>query len=301
METFRPKLILVPTDLSETAAHALRYASALADRLDAHLLVIHADSFIPAVDFTAVPASSFDLAQQQLIDQARESLEKQTEENVGRNVPFDIRVVVGSPVNAIVSQARESGADLIVMGTHGRSGLGRLLFGSVTDAVMRMAPAPVIAVSPTSLETGQVRRVLCNVTFEPTCIQALRCAADLTQNPYSELLLLHLVSDLRLQDTIDDLVRLENWVPEDLAERCEFKILPDRSGDRRITAFAKVRAIDLIALGVRSDRSIAEFLGGTLAENIIRQSGCPVLAVNPNVAGAQGGSHEQHALSAVGN
>src|SRR5438128_7488626 len=119
METFRPKLILAPTDFSETAAHALRYATALSERFDAHLLVMYVDSFIPAVDFAAIPAGSFDLAQQKMIAEARETLEVHAEMNMCASVPYEVRVVVGSPVMAIVEEARETGADLIVMGTHG--------------------------------------------------------------------------------------------------------------------------------------------------------------------------------------
>lgn len=165
MEPFEPKLILVPTDFSEPAAHALRYASALAERFGAHLLVILADLFAPVADFTAIPADMFGGLQESMVENAREALQAHAEENIGAAVPFDLRVIVGGTLEAIATQTQESGANLVVMGTHGRTGVSRLLFGSVTESVMRTSTAPVIAVNPGASERAHVGKVLCPVTF----------------------------------------------------------------------------------------------------------------------------------------
>jgi nucleotide-binding universal stress UspA family protein len=280
METFRPKLILAPTDLSETAAHALRYASALAERFNAHLLVMYADSFIPAVDFAAIPAGSFDLAQQRMIAEAREALEVHAETNIRTSVPYEIHVVVGSPVTAIVEEARETGADLIVMGTHGRSGFRRILLGSVTADVMRLAPAPVIAVNAATPETADVRKVLVPVTSEPVS-DALRYAAAPTSAPDTPIVFLQFADDDGpLEDTLDRLLRLQQWAPDELGDRCEMKIMPRREADRNIASLAKFTNSDLIALTVPEGRGMSDVVRGTLAERVIRQSGCPVLTVN---------------------
>ena len=285
METFRPKLILAPTDFSETAAHALRYASALAERFNAHLLVMYADPFMPAVDFTAIPAATFDLAQQNMIEEAREKLEVHAEENVGEKVPYDIRVIIGSPVIAISNLVRETGADLIVMGTHGRTGLRRILFGSVTAHVMRVAAAPVIAVNSATSETAEVRKVLVPVTSEPLCREALPFAAALTSSSDAPIVFLQFADDDRpLEDTLDHLLSLQQWAPNELGDRCEFKIMPGREADRSITSLAKFTNSDLIALTIPEGRGLGDVLRGTLAERVIRQSGCPVLTVNSLVA-----------------
>jgi nucleotide-binding universal stress UspA family protein len=162
METMTPKLILVPTDFSAPAAHALRYAAALGARFGAHLLVVYADTFIPPVDFTISAAGAFDLPRERLIETAREQLQTFAETNIGASMPYDVSVAVANPADAIIAQARESGANLIVMGTHGRSGLRRLLFGSVTEAVMRVASVPVIAVHETTPEAALVNLIVGN-------------------------------------------------------------------------------------------------------------------------------------------
>lgn len=166
METPTPKLILVPTDFSAPAAHALRYAAALGARFGAHLLVIYADLFSPPVDYTIGGAGTFHLPLEEMIEGAREQLQAFAETNISTAMPYDLRVLVGTPTEKILAQVRESGANLIVMGTHGRTGLRRLLFGSVTEAVMRLAPVPVIAVHEATPETAPMRVIAGNRSTE---------------------------------------------------------------------------------------------------------------------------------------
>src|SRR5262245_59480392 len=101
MESLVPRLILVPTDFSAPAAHALRYASILAEKFDAHLLVIYADLFMVPVDFMASPAGAFDAARGAMIDEAHEQLLAHAEQCISRGVPFDTRVVVNRAAEAI--------------------------------------------------------------------------------------------------------------------------------------------------------------------------------------------------------
>src|SRR2546423_991422 len=102
MEPLEPKLILVPTDFSDPAAHSLRYASSLAERFGAHLLVIYADTFIPPVDFTASAAGTFGLPQDLMVEEAERQLREHAVQNIGNGVPFDLRVVVAGPIDAIL-------------------------------------------------------------------------------------------------------------------------------------------------------------------------------------------------------
>lgn len=177
MEPHAPKLIVVPTDFSAPSAQALRYGAALAERFSAHLLVIYADLFMPPVDFTATAAATFDLSREEMVEAAREQLQRLAEENIPRTVPYDVRVVVSGPVDAIFAQASETGADLIVMGTHGRTGLRRLLVGSVAEAVMRLASLPVIVVHEESkLSAAAMRRIVSVPRSTKETVAAVRWA-----------------------------------------------------------------------------------------------------------------------------
>jgi nucleotide-binding universal stress UspA family protein len=278
--TSNPKLILVPTDFGETAGHALRYASALAMRLDAHLLVVHGDVFIPAVDFMATAAAEFAIAHESLVTGARERLLQHAEENIDPRVPFDTRVVVDAPVNAILGTARETAAQLIVMGTHGRSGVSRLLLGSVTETIMRTAPVPVLAVNNASPDAGNIRKILCPVTYSTACVTALRNAAALVNARSTPIVLLRTIDEASdVRDRTDELMRLQEWVPRELVDRCELKIVPLQSSAEFIVTLANEINPDLIVFGIAANRTFADVLRGTVAERVMQHAHCPLLTV----------------------
>lgn len=284
MKPFEPRLILVPTDLSEPAAHALRYASALSERLGARLLVIHAGLFIPPTDFTATTAGVFELSRDAMVATAWENLRKHAAQNVRAGIPFDLRVLIGEPLDSIVAEVRKSGADLVVMGTHGRTGMSRLMFGSVTEAVMRIVPVPVIAVNPMAADTAEVGKVVCLVHFTPACRDALRHAAALASSKGAPLILLRTADDEHATAGIEERNRLHEWLPAELADRCETKLISAAHEADEIVETARSMRAQLIAFGVSAGRSPMEPLLGTIAELVVQKSGCPVLTVNPYAA-----------------
>ena len=141
--------ILVPTDFGECSAPAVRLAAELADKFGAELILLHvvqdlALAMPDAVMPTPVPGP--DLGQ--LIDAGKTGLANLIErENLGRLSPRT-EVRVGSPVPEIVSAATDYKADLLCVGTHGRTGLAHLLLGSQAERIIREAPCPVVTVKP---------------------------------------------------------------------------------------------------------------------------------------------------------
>jgi nucleotide-binding universal stress UspA family protein len=181
---------------------------------------------------------------------------------------------------------QESGANLVVMGTHGRGGVPRLVFGSVTEAVMRVATAPVIAVNAGTTESGSVSRILCPVNFTDACRAALRQAVALLDGPDAPILLFHALEGKELQPSINELIRLHEWAPPEIAGRCELKTMPSRAPVEAILDLALATAADLIVLDVAPGRSLYESLRGTVAERIVQASHCPVLTMNAFAARA---------------
>jgi nucleotide-binding universal stress UspA family protein len=278
MQPLEPKLILVPADFSDTAAHALRYASALGERFGAHLLVVYADSFAPPVDLaTSAPSV---VTKAEMIELTRLQLAAFARRNINARVTYETRVVVRGATEAIIDEAQASGANLIVMGTHGRTGVRRLLFGSVTEAVMQAAHVPVIAVNESTAETGAVGKVLCPVHFTPECREALRSAAALVDRRASPLVLFRSLAKGREDLSTSELVRLHQWVPPEVVDRCELKIIPLSPDADQIVGLAETTHADLIALGIPTERTFGESLRGTVAERIVQHSHCPVLTVN---------------------
>ncbi len=141
--------ILVPTDLSEFSKHALRYGCEFANRFDAelHLLNVVQDvvALVPEPGM-AFPAPGEYMTE--LRDSSRQALEQLPDSDWLRSGRVTRDVRVGTPFVEIVRYARETECDLIVIGTHGRSGLAHVLLGSTAEKVVRKASCPVLTVRP---------------------------------------------------------------------------------------------------------------------------------------------------------
>ena len=141
--------LLVPTDFSATSEVALQYALAIAPPGAA----IHVLHVVDAVSVSAAYPDGFYVAPpghcEQLIDEAYLRLRDIVDSAARPDLQLTTEVLVGWPVAAIVQDATSRGADLIVMGTHGRSGLAHALLGSVAERVLRSAPCPVLTVRDT--------------------------------------------------------------------------------------------------------------------------------------------------------
>jgi len=138
------KRILLPTDLSECSERARSYACELAKRFAAELHVLHVVPPISVPGYVG-PVPDEWLHPEDGARQALEAWDDPAFEELGSVQRF---VVTGTPFVEIVRHARESDVDLIVIGTHGRSGLTHALLGSVTEKVVRKAPCPVLTVRP---------------------------------------------------------------------------------------------------------------------------------------------------------
>jgi nucleotide-binding universal stress UspA family protein len=141
------KRIVCPTDLSDAAAPADRQAVALARPLGAELVLLHVASESPLWRETLGTAQvrAVFAAQRKW---AADALAERAGALAGQGVNARCVVKVGVPWEEIVGVAADEHADMIVMGTHGRTGLDRLLLGSVTERVVRRAPCPVLTVRP---------------------------------------------------------------------------------------------------------------------------------------------------------
>jgi nucleotide-binding universal stress UspA family protein len=139
--------ILAPTDFSDSSAPAVRYAAELADKFAAELVLLHVVQDLALVLPDAVmptPMPSADLTQ--LIDAGRTGLANQIAALGLARLNPRAEVRVGSPYAEIDAAAKDLGADLICVSTHGRTGLAHLLLGSVAEKVVRHAPCPVLIV-----------------------------------------------------------------------------------------------------------------------------------------------------------
>ena len=142
------KRILVPTDFSDHSEHAAAYALELAKRYEADEIHCVHVSDIPA-DLMATSAYYMTGPSEQFVEQVRAESRKSLEAFAQKNfpgVPVETVFLEGRPFAEIVRYASENQVDLIVISTHGRSGIKHALFGSVAEKVIRKAPCPVLVV-----------------------------------------------------------------------------------------------------------------------------------------------------------
>jgi nucleotide-binding universal stress UspA family protein len=143
------RIIVHPTDFSENSNAAFEMACALANDYRASLYVVHVEPPSPVfAELGAIPPTFVD----------REALERQLDAIQSRNPAVKITRLLlgGDEATEILAFAERAHADLIVMGTHGRTGLGRLFMGSVAEEVLRRAPCPVLTIkNPVVLRSGE--------------------------------------------------------------------------------------------------------------------------------------------------
>ena len=220
-------------------------------------------------------------------------------------VPIDTDVVDAETVHGeILEQAERLHADLIVMGTHGRTGFQRLLLGSVTDKVLRTARQPVLTVGAPAGEqdtTSAFKRILCAIDFSECSIAALRYAVSLADGADAHLGAVNVIEwtpigydplvgppvDLagyRMAAETTARERLRQVVQESAPTLAVEEIVTSGKPHHEILRIAAERRSDLIVLGIHGRNPIDRMLFGSTAEPVVRRATCPVLTVRADVA-----------------
>lgn len=156
--------ILAPTDLSKLSLAGVRYALELATDSGAEVIVYHVVSYDEITRSQRGPdeGTTADFASrspQQLLERHQQALKRFLEENCSDLLPLIAareKVELGKPDKSIVEEADKEAADLIVISTHGRTGLSHMLLGSVTEKVVREATCPVLSIRPELLKDKKV-------------------------------------------------------------------------------------------------------------------------------------------------
>jgi nucleotide-binding universal stress UspA family protein len=148
------KRILIPTDFSETSKEALKYAMSMSKEYEAEMTVLNVvNEHIYTEGFNIPRVMSIQDLEKELCRQAETQMQEFLKD-VRRldEVKYKKVVIPGNPYLAILEYAKTNNVDLIVIGTHGRSGLEHMLFGSTAEKVIRKAPCPVLTVKPAQRE-----------------------------------------------------------------------------------------------------------------------------------------------------
>lgn len=288
--TFRK--ILCPTDFSPGSQRALDAAAQLARTHDSELIVMHAWS-LPAVAFAGEYMYAPELVQQTAVD-AQTALDAAVADLRAHGVPRASAFLVSGPAALAIEQVSKEvpAIDLIVLGTHGRTGAKRVLLGSVAEAVVRHATCAVLAIRPHGPLAFQ--HVLCPVDFSAESAAALELAAALVQPGGKGLSLVHVAElpaawgEVRPFDVDHEPVRLaaaqlEAWA-ERIAKRCAATVTRHvsigRAGAELLAMLDHDPSIDLVVMGNRGRAGLARLVLGSVAEKVVRYAHCPVLVTH---------------------
>jgi len=197
----RFKTILFPVDFSDRCVEAARYVRALRDRFDSRVILLHVVEIrIGQLGDPQFGGMMLDVPAD-LEAQARQTLDQfLTEELSGAMV--ERWIVRGTPASAILAVAHEEHADLMVIPTHGYSGLRRILFGSTASTLLHRSPCPVLTGAHLDRNAGatgelEVERILCPLDLLAASEKVLDSAAELAARFGAELVLLHVCPHLR--------------------------------------------------------------------------------------------------------
>ena len=143
---FKLKRILVPVDFSDSSLRALDYALALADSVQATVIVLHVVEPAAHADNYLAVSQGLEEANHKLLETGRDRLDAVTHKRAGQGVPMERLVRMGHAQAEIVDTAKAMGADWIVLASHGDSGVTHSVMGSTAERVVRTAPCPVLTV-----------------------------------------------------------------------------------------------------------------------------------------------------------
>lgn len=299
--------ILCPIDFSDHSRRAVDNAVAIAKWYDSALTLLHVYSAAPVAAYAPGTPMTASIA---LTPRDRNALlaamRHVAETEVPPDIPIQLEIAEGPTATEILNRAGSLPADVIVMGTHGRSGFQRLMLGSVTEKVLRKAACPVLSVPRHAADAVPLppvlfKRILCATDFSESATHALTYAMSLAQEADAHLTVLHAIEmpeDLtpELYETVHDgeptlasymkaaredrCARLKAAVPDTVRAYCTVDtILATGKPYREILRIAAEQDSDLIVMGIHG-RSAADLLFvGSTTNHVVREATCPVLTL----------------------
>jgi nucleotide-binding universal stress UspA family protein len=292
--------ILCPVDFSGFSLDALRHGVVLAKWYSAQLTLFHVYQISQPIPVEGFPGS-VPLYAEVDPDKLTEEVRRFCAPVLGsssQNVEIVVRP--GDPAKEIRHEAERLPVDLLILGTHGRSGFERLFLGSVTEKVLRSTRVPVLAIPPPVREPGSplYKTILCPLEFSPASIRALEYALSLAKEADARLILLHAIEDV-LGDSgaqalghvsvseyyhqleQDAVTRLRTVVPDEARAWCrpEERVVKGRA-HQEILKIVADEHVDLVVMGVQGKGVVDRLVFGSTTHRVIREAGCPVLTLH---------------------
>jgi len=278
---FTPRQILCPVDLSSGSSLVLGWAGLFAKEYEAEVTILHADLCLPPPYFTQSQIAGLIETMKQERQSLRRSLSRLAKATLDQTVSREILVEEAHPFDAISAWIRVRPPDLVVMGSHGRSGVARRLLGSVSENVMRHVSCPTLIVrrQGSGENPPKLDRMLCPVSFADHDQVCMELSSTVAAKFGAELFMVHAV-----EEGADDLVRVQealcDWVNERTAASCRTSgVVREGNAAEQIIRWARGHQVDLVVIGAQHRPFLEYVTLGTTTERVARHSSCPVLIV----------------------
>jgi nucleotide-binding universal stress UspA family protein len=295
--------IVYATDLSPVSEPAWQEAGRLARLFGAEIVLLHVVA--PPVVFPVegyFPSGLYEELLQAARRDAQAGFDRLLATVAGSGLKVRIRLEEGPPAPRILATVADEAADLLVIGTHGRTGLQRTLLGSVADRAVRQAACPVLTVrsAPRGEPLREIRRICYATDFSPTARAAWHWAASIAAAAGAEVDVVHVtfepVADRHLPaEALGQMARVlreqgQLEVERFLAastlprERVHVRLAQGIPGEQ-IVRRAQEEAADLVVMGTHGWSGVVRWMLGSVAHHVIQTAPCPVLTVAPAGSG----------------
>ena len=318
------RVVMVPTDGSEASRQALPLALAIAKSSQSTLHVVavmepHLDVPIygvPIAGGSLTAAHLADPARAQVSDASRQQNEQRSLEALASRVAADAgvdtraKLAEGEVVDALRDYVRANAVDLIVMSTHGRSGIGRAVLGSVADALLRAVTCPLLLARPHGREVAEytpasITHVLVPLDGSAESDTIVRHATEVAELTGARCTLLHvrhpevlpgvtapdaLVDpEASLRDLEDAKNHLERFADLLRARsvRVSTVVLPPKNATAAIIEYAGTNAVDLIAMTTHARHGMARLMLGSTATSLMQATRLPLLLLRSDISSSQ--------------
>jgi nucleotide-binding universal stress UspA family protein len=278
--------ILFATDFSPAAAHAIPFIKKIAKHFQSNLLAFHVKP--PVVNPMTQPATwPVDVEAAKVFD--KELREELLDTFAG--IKTEVLIEEGDIQSGLEKAIQKHNTDLVILGTRGRTGLAKMLLGSVAEEIFRTVPCPVLTVGPhAGAAKANIREILFATDFASEAPSAAAYAVSLAQEFQARLTMLHVVPEPKpgdlvswsdVQESAKKLLR--KLVPPEAEAWCKPAYFVER-GDpgQRILDLANVSTVDLIILGAQPEKGVpgaATHLPIATAHKVVAHAHCPVLTV----------------------
>lgn len=267
--------IVAAVDLSASTGPILEWAARLAQVEQAQLFVFHAFwlDFPPYFSEGQIAELRRQAADQRSVVLGR--LRDLVRRHVPEPVEVQIDVEDGHALEALVRYLERENPDLLVMGSHGRTGLSRLMLGSVAENVLRTSRRPVLIVRGTA-PPERIEKVLVPVNFTPSSLAEIETACHLSRRLGAQLLVVHAVERGGAPGEWQD--RLCSLIPEAVRRDCRLlEVVREGDAAEQIVKLAREEGVHLVVMAAEHKPFLEFTTLGTTTERVVRHCSCPVL------------------------